>query len=222
MRIISAKMPITPSRIRGCRWIGCMAVVAVTGLIAGCGSWGGSEKKVRGYPLDLGARSEPGMVCGFLDRGRVEALTGVPARVQHEDSLFRVYPTAGTKFHALECTVRDESYPQRELLGVVVTQDIDEKEVLRRRQGIDPRAGVLRVPRAWGDGAVAPQVGGYVIRRCPNRSKYLLHTGTLEEFGTAQQWLDMMGSVIKRADASGACVPRPPIGGPSSNNFLTR
>jgi hypothetical protein len=204
-------------------WVARTAVaVAVVGLLAGCGTWGGSEKRARRYPLDIGARSASGMVCGVLDRERVAALTRVPAELQHEDSPFRTYPSAGLEFRAIECTVLDESDPQRALLGVVVTQDIDEEEVLRRRRAIDPRAGAVRFPRAWGDGAAAPQVGGYVIRRCPNKNKYLLHTGTLEKFGTAQQWLDIMGSVIKRADAAGACVPRPLIGGPSSSKSSTR
>jgi hypothetical protein len=186
-----------------------VVAVAVVGSLAGCGSGGGPEKKIREYPLDLGARSQPGMVCGVLDREQVAALTGVPAAVQHERSLFRVYPTAGLEFRALECNVLDESYPQRELIGVGVTQDISEEEVVLRRRSIDPKVGAVRFPRVWGDGAAAPQVGGYVIRRCPNKNKYLLHIGTLEKFGTAQQWLDIMGSVIKRADAVGACAPRP-------------
>jgi hypothetical protein len=210
-----------PSRRPVSRAVGrVVAVMAVAGLglCAGCG-WGESKAKVREYPLDIGARSVPGMVCGLLERRQVASLTGVPGELQHERSLFSTYPTAGWNFQPLECTVLNEHYPQRELLGIVVTQDMREEEIGLRRRSIDSRTGAVRVPPAWGDGAAAPQVGGYVIRRCSNRSKYLLHTGTLEEFGTAQQWLDIMGSVIKRADAAGACVPRPPIGGPSSNKF---
>jgi hypothetical protein len=209
MRITLATTRMNLSRLLG-PWVAwCAAAVAVVGLLAGCGSWGGPEKKVRAYPLDLGARSAPGMVCGVLDRRQIADLTGVPASLQHEDSLFRVYPSAGGEFRALECTVRDESYPQRELLGVVVRQDVDEAYVSRRRQVVDPAAGSLQVPRVWGKGAVAPGIGGYSVRSCPNGRKYMVHTGTLEKFGTAQQWLDIMGSVIKRADAVGACASRP-------------
>jgi hypothetical protein len=222
MPITSATTRMTLSSLPG-RWgVRFASVAAVTGLVSSCGSWGGSEESARRYPLDIGARSASGMVCGVLDRERVAALTRVPAELQHEDSLFRTYPSAGLEFRAIECTVLDESDPQRALLGVVVTQDIDEEEVLRRRRAIDPRAGAVRFPRAWGDGAAAPQVGGYVIRRCPNKNKYLLHTGTLEKFGTAQQWLDIMGNVIKRADAAGACVPRPLIDGSPSSKSSTR
>jgi hypothetical protein len=221
MPITVATIYVNPSGLPGRLGIASILVAAV-GLLAGCGFRDGPEKRVRGYPLDLGARSEPGMVCGLLDRSQVAALTGVPSEVQHEDSSFRVYPTSGWEFRPLDCIVRDESYPQRELLGIVVTQDMREEEVLLRRQSIDPKVGALRVPRIWGDGGAAPRAGGYVIRRCPNGGKYFVHTSTLDKFGTAQQWLDIMGSVIKRADAAGACVPRPLIGGPSSSKSSTR
>jgi hypothetical protein len=198
------------------------ALVLMMAISACTSPFGSDSKPHRKFPLDSGARSAPGLVCGVLDRNQVTSLTGVPAKTQHEEALLNKYPTTGEDFHGIDCTVLDESYPQRELLGVSVDQDSFEQDIRRLQQVIDPAPGAVTAPPALGKGAAAPGIGGYVVRRCPNGTNYILRTSTQEKFGTAQQWLALIEGGIRRADAAGACqrkptlLPAPTSGRPSS------
>jgi hypothetical protein len=194
----------------------------VVAILAACGSPNSDPKLNPDQPLDIGPKSAPGLICGILDRHDVARLTGVDVTELHEWSSSITYPTAGKEFSTLECTVMNERKPRRDLLGIVVDQDSFEQDIRRLQQVIDPAPGAVTAPPALGKGAAAPGIGGYVVRRCPNGTNYILRTSTQEKFGTAQQWLALIEGGIRRADAAGACqrkptlLPAPTSGRPSS------
>jgi hypothetical protein len=187
------------------------ALVLIVALSACTSPFESDSKPHRKFPLDSGARSAPGLVCGILDRNQVASLTGVAAKVQHEESLLNEYPKAGEDFHGIDCTALDESYPQRELLGIVVSQEPFEDDIRRWQGVIAQSSDVLPIPPSLGKGAIAPGVGGYVVRRCSNGTYYMLRTSTQEKFGTAQQWLALIEGGVRRADAAGACQRKPTL-----------
>jgi hypothetical protein len=186
---------------------GYLRVVAGITLLTACSSPFQANAERRDAPLDQGAHSPPGLVCGVLDRGQVAVLTEVPPATQHERSLFRTYPTAGG---SIECTVLDEADPPNELMGITVQQDYSKDDAFVQSQIVDVRPGSLKFSPVWGKGAVAPNLGGYVVRQCDGGGEYLLVANNQNGIGTAKEWLHLIESAIVRADAIGACVFDPP------------
>jgi hypothetical protein len=160
--------------------------------------------------LDSGATSPPGLVCGVFDRERVARMTKIPSMAQHEESFFKTYPVMGERFHLIECTVLDEADPPNELMGITVQQDYSKDDAFVQSQIVDVRPGSLKFSPVWGKGAVAPNLGGYVVRQCDGGGEYLLVANNQNGIGTAKEWLHLIESAIVRADAIGACVFDPP------------
>jgi hypothetical protein len=161
-------------------------------------------------PLDSGAVSPPGYVCGVLDRRDVGLLTGVRPQELHEESSRNTYPTSRESFYGISCTVLDESDPQRELVGLEVEMVPLDDYVSMRRREITYVPGSVKLLESLGEGRIAPRTGGYLVRRCPQGGEYLIRANTQVGAGTAEQWAEIFEETAPRADRSGACSSKPP------------
>jgi hypothetical protein len=161
-------------------------------------------------PLDSGAVSPPGYVCGVLDRRDVGLLTGVRPQELHEESSRNTYPTSRKSFYGISCTVLDESDPQRELVGLEVeTVPLDDYVSMRRRE-MNSIPGSTRLLESLGEGMIAPRTGGYLVRSCPQGGSYLIRANTQVGAGTAEQWVTIFEETVPRVDLSGACSSKRP------------
>jgi hypothetical protein len=178
-------------------------------LLVGC-NFSPEDHDALGHPpLDVGAESPAGLVCGVLDQDQVHDLSGTPASSQHERSTFQAYPDGVGPMTPIECTVLDGSDPQNELIGVTVNQNYTSGQALDYRRILDAKPGGVKISAAWGDGTVFPKMGGYLLRECGRGEKYLVIVSTQSGAGTATQWLHIIESAVLRADKIGFCKPRP-------------
>jgi hypothetical protein len=99
----------------------------------------------------------------------------------------------------------DESNPQRELIGLEVEIAPFDDYLSQEGSRIKLLPGSVHFASPLGRGAVAPQVGGYLVRRCPDGGEYLIRATARVGAGTAERWAHLFEATAPRADASGAC-----------------
>jgi hypothetical protein len=177
-------------------------------LLVGCNSPLENHDAIGDPPLDIGADSPPGLVCGVLDQNQVHEISGTPASSQHERSAFQAYPDGVRPVTPIDCTVLDGSTPQKELIGVTVDQNYTSGQALDYQRILKAKPGGVKISAVWGDGAVFPEAGGYLLRECGGGGKYLVIVSTQSGAGEAIQWLHMIESAVLRADEIGFCRPR--------------